>query len=284
MLAIPSWRDRGRCVRWSAVGLIGWFAIACGGSEAQTETPASGTSTGQGADGEEGDSSGGSGEHEPETECVAASDCDVEELCEITTCGGKVSAINHFGCARVACQSDAECPQTERCYPRAMGASCLSSQLDCEQSGDSCECATSNDCTGVLTAHCLPAEFYPVETYCDLEVFECGELSAWHEALRFASTHHGQATNDQLAERLSECSATVVDRRVECGETACGVGCQLSSCSEIDTATCMDACEASTQDSMTIDAKVRELAAASDATCLCDLCAGDADCEATWGC
>ncbi len=256
------------------VALAGVLALGC---EVSSDLPGASSDT-------EPDASSSSGEHEPESSCAEEPACDVESLCEATVCGGKVSSINHFGCARTTCQSDADCPDVERCYPRAMGASCLSSAFDCEPTEQGCQCAATNDCNGVLEAHCLPAEFYPVEGYCDLTAFECPDLQSWHESLRFASFSHDQAGRVQLAERLSSCSASVVDARFECGESPCTLGCQLSACEDVAMDECLAACEASTVEPSDLRALVTELAALPETTCACELCGEDDACAATWGC
>lgn len=262
---------------YAALGLLAAMLGACGSPDPETSTSTTGSATSEETSA---DSSGGP----PPSGCAVDPPCDMESLCQVANCGGKGSAFDAAGCARTQCESDASCPGGERCYPLAMGAVCQASIVDCEPSDQGCLCGSTNDCNGVFGAHCLPESTFPVDGYCDLDTFTCPDLAAWHDTLRSTRSFHDDAGHTELTERLAACSVSVVEARLACGETACAVACQFSSCPGSDTATCTAACEASDLDPGTIEATASELAVLPDPVCVCDQCEGEATCESAWGC
>lgn len=159
----------------------------------------------------------GEGQGEPpgaEADCEGEGPCAGDGLCDIYDCGGRPARYNHFGCERVSCELDEDCPSGEACFSLAFDRSCEPSSTVCFEEGDACVCEATEDCDGVLDAHCLPTEFYPPEDYCDPEAWSCEELDAWREALqRAAQFRAGTALNQALA----ECAAAATEAIGACG-------------------------------------------------------------------
>ena len=178
-----------------------WLAAGC--DDAANDDPAPEQQT----TGDDGD--GSTGVDAPmgaESRCDDDDDgpCAGEKLCDAYSCGGRAARFNHFGCERLACSSDADCPSGEACFTLAFERSCEPSVTTCSAQGDACVCEATDDCDGVLHAHCLPTQFYPPEQYCDPSLFSCEELPAWADALE-RSAENATAT---LAERLTACAQT----------------------------------------------------------------------------
>ncbi|MCX4245275.1 hypothetical protein [Paraliomyxa miuraensis] len=261
--------------REALVVLVGGLLACEGSASSTTQDPSNPTGAGT----EAGDEA-----HEPASECATAPVCSADALCEVTSCGGKTAAFNHFGCARTTCEADVDCMPTESCYPRAMGASCLPSSETCNEDDGSCGCVVTQDCSGVLGAHCLPTEFYPVDGYCDVGAFTCDTMAEWQAGLRAALAHHEGAGRAELVERLSSCSVTVADARSACGESPCALLCGLSECEGTDASACVAACEGSPLDATELQASILALAARGAPSCVCEICESGSACEATWGC
>lgn len=159
----------------------------------------------------------GDGQEEPpgaEADCEEEGACAEDSLCDVYDCGGRPARYNHFGCERVACELDEDCPSGEACFALAFDRSCEPSSTVCFQEGNACLCEASDDCDGVLDAHCLPTEFYPPADYCDPGAWSCDELGAWRETLlRTAQVRAGTP----LSQALTECAAAATEAIGACG-------------------------------------------------------------------
>ena len=161
----------------------------------------------EGSDGTDDPAAGGGGTDEPpgaEDPCTGEGSCANEGVCDVYECGGPAAAFNHFGCPRVGCDDDGDCPTAEACFVRAYDADCLPSSVTCEEEAGACACATTDDCGGVVQAHCLPTEFYPKSEYCPVDL-GCSELNARRDAIATAEAHHQDAGNVDLASDLAGC-------------------------------------------------------------------------------
>ncbi len=157
------------------------------------------------------------GQDEPpaaEADCEGEGACAGDSLCDIYDCGGRPARYNHFGCERVSCDVDEDCPSGEACFSLAFGRSCEASSTVCFQEGNACVCEASDDCEGILDAHCLPTEFYPPSDYCDPGAFPCDELDAWQIALRRAAQEHA---GTPMGEALRDCAAEATEASEMCG-------------------------------------------------------------------
>ena len=144
----------------------------------------------------------GDGPPGAESECEGEGACAEGRLCDVYACGGRPARFNHYGCPRVPCDGDADCPAGEACFVLAFDRSCEPSVTECSEEDGACVCEATDDCDGILDAHCLPTEFYPPEDYCDPAAFGCDALPAWIAALDAAS----RARNDTpLSASLSAC-------------------------------------------------------------------------------
>lgn len=138
-----------------------------------------------------------------EADCESDGPCAGEGLCEAYACGGRPARFNHFGCPRVACDADSDCPSGEACFALAFDKSCEPSQTTCFAEGDACVCEATDDCSGIVDAHCLPTEFYPPEDYCDVSVWPCETLPGWIDALETAADARPDTA---LATALTDCA------------------------------------------------------------------------------
>jgi hypothetical protein len=166
------------------------MVVACTTTEAPSETGAGGA---------------GGGPPGAEEPCLSdGSACAGEGVCEVYACGGPTAVYNHFGCRRRSCGRDADCAAGDACYARAYGADCLPSSVDCSGGDAVCACAVSDDCGGVVDAHCLPVAFYPKSSQCETAL-PCELLSPRIAALELAESHHAQLGNTALAAELQSC-------------------------------------------------------------------------------
>lgn len=149
------------------------------------------------------DGEGQDGPPAAEADCEGVGPCAGDGLCDVYDCGGRPARYNHFGCARVSCDADEDCPSGEACFSLAFDRSCEASSTVCFEEGDACVCEATEDCDGVLDAHCLPTEFYPPADYCDPAAFPCDELGAWRDALQLAAEEH---SDTGLSQALLECA------------------------------------------------------------------------------
>lgn len=134
-------------------------------------------------------------------------------MCDVYECGGRPARFNHFGCARVACDLDSDCPSGEACFALAYDKSCEPSETRCFADGDACVCEATNDCDGVLDAHCLPTEFYPPAEYCDVAAWSCEALPGWIDALTAAAEDRADTP---LAAALDDCASRARDALQGC--------------------------------------------------------------------
>ncbi|MGH1342881.1 MAG: hypothetical protein ACRBN8_15065 [Nannocystales bacterium] len=148
-----------------------------------------------------------------EADCEGDGACAGDELCDVYECGGRPARYNHFGCPRVSCDSDEDCPSGEACFSLAFDRTCEPSSTVCTEAGNTCECESTADCEGVLDAHCLPTEFYPPSDYCNPAVWACDELGAWQDALLRAAQEY---VGTPLSEALTECAGQAADARETC--------------------------------------------------------------------
>jgi len=68
-----------------------------------------------------------------DSECAAPGTCTLAAACKVVDCGSAV--VDDNACVRPSCQSDADCPDDERCASIFLGR-----QYQCAQSGASCDC------------------------------------------------------------------------------------------------------------------------------------------------
>jgi len=68
-----------------------------------------------------------------DSECATPGTCTLAAACKVVDCGSAV--IDDNACVRPSCQSDADCPDDERCASISLGR-----QYQCMQSGSSCDC------------------------------------------------------------------------------------------------------------------------------------------------
>ncbi len=145
-----------------------------------------------------------------EADCEGAGPCADGGLCDVYDCGGRPARFNHFGCARVGCDSDSDCPSGEACFALAFDRSCEPSETTCFEEDGACVCEADDDCSGILDAHCLPTEFYPTEEYCDPSAWPCMELPSWIEALEAAAdARAGTPLADDLAACAEDAAAAL---------------------------------------------------------------------------
>ena len=155
-------------------------------------------------------------EEEPpaaEADCESEGPCAGDGLCDVYECGGRPARYNHFGCPRVACDLDSDCPSGEACFALAFDKSCEPSQTVCSAQGDACVCDLTADCSGIVDAHCLPTEFYPPSEYCDVSAWSCEALPEWIEALDTAADARADTP---LAASLADCASRARDALQAC--------------------------------------------------------------------
>jgi len=147
-----------------------------------------------------------------EASCEGEGACAEGGLCDVYDCGGAAARFNHFGCPRIPCERDDDCPSDEACFVLAFDRTCEASRTDCYETDDgACTCAGTDDCSGVVDAHCLPTEFYPPAGYCDPSAWSCDELPAWIAALNLAAEPRvGTPLGDALEACSTEASAAAV--------------------------------------------------------------------------
>ena len=175
--------------------------LAAGGCDENTEEQPPDMAAGEASTGPD-----AGGQDEPpaaEADCEGEGPCAGDSLCDVYDCGGRPARYNHFGCARVSCDADEDCPSGEACFSLAFDRSCEASSTVCFEEGDACVCEATEDCDGVLDAHCLPTEFYPPADYCDPAAFPCDDLGAWRDALLLAAEEH---SDTGLSQALFECA------------------------------------------------------------------------------
>jgi hypothetical protein len=147
-----------------------------------------------------------------EEACDGEGACAGEGLCEAYPCGGRPARFNHFGCRRVSCSTDADCPSGEACFTIAYERICEPSSTTCTEEGGACRCEATDDCNGIAEGHCLPTQFYPPSEYCDPSLFSCEDLESWAAALEQAAG----ATDESLAAGLRSCAEQARERAGAC--------------------------------------------------------------------
>lgn len=184
------------------------LVLACSGcddnaEEMPSEMTADAASTGT-------DSEGQGDPPAAEADCEGEGACAGDNLCEVYECGGRPARYNHFGCPRVSCDTDEDCPSGEACFSLAFDLSCEPSSTVCFEENDACVCESTDDCDGILDAHCLPTEFYPPNDDCDPGAWACEELEAWRGALlEAAQVRAGTPLSTSLTECATEASNAI---------------------------------------------------------------------------
>ena len=154
---------------------------------------------------------GGQDPPSAEADCEGEGACAGGALCDVYNCGGRPARFNHFGCARVPCETDEACPVGEACFALAYDRICEPSSTRCFEEDEACVCEATDDCGGSLDAHCLPTEFYPPSDYCRVDAFDCDTLGDWAAALRGAAQ-----AKPALAPALEACAESADVALAEC--------------------------------------------------------------------
>ncbi|MBV1857902.1 MAG: hypothetical protein KUG77_05775 [Nannocystaceae bacterium] len=187
------------------------MVLACVGCDENTDDTPLEMAGGEASTGHD----GGRQDEPPAAEaaCEGEGACGGYNLCDVYDCGGRPARYNHFGCERVPCDADEDCPSGEACFSLAFDRNCEASSTVCFEEGNACVCEASDDCDGVLDAHCLPTEFYPPADYCDPKAWPCDELDAWRDALLRAAQEHA---GTPLSEALTDCATEATEAHETC--------------------------------------------------------------------
>jgi hypothetical protein len=150
-----------------------------------------------------------------------------------------------------------------------------------------CRCSTTDDCNGIFDANCLPLSVYPPAQDCEAAAAPCDQLLGWSEGLRNAYIHHsGQGHGDLLPE-LGDCASRTAVARLECGEPACALLCELGDCDRhAEQTECIETCNAGDYTPAELAEVVDALARDPDSACACETCTatGSPVCAGLWGC
>jgi hypothetical protein len=107
--------------------------------------------------------------------------------------------------------------------------------------------------------------------------------------LRGAYIQHSSQGHGDLLPELGDCASQTAVTRLECGEPACALLCELGDCDRhADLAACIETCTANAGDGTPAELAevVDALARDPDSACGCETCTatGSSICAALWGC
>ena len=171
-------------IQSSAVTLIGFLWLGCGGSG--EASPATGATSDGGAGGSGGaGSTGGGGGSVDWSACGAHapnSTCTKDTTCHYANCGKATSNLDQNGCVRASCTSDADCGAGEECFPSWVVYTILDTsylQL-CGNDTGSCKCLGTS--WRVQKPYCLAKSEADAISTCSLDpaiAYKCQDLSLW---------------------------------------------------------------------------------------------------------
>jgi hypothetical protein len=182
------------------------------GADTDPGEPADGGSGGAGSDGAAADP----GEPMNCEAPLGAGACGELTICDVVDCGGKTAPYNHFGCARIPCDSDSDCAASERCFAVALETACRAEIGACTDEAGTCACAGADSCGGVTDAHCLPTGFYPAADDCLVDALPCDELEARLGALESVISAFEATERTSLVPQLQACQARITDAHAAC--------------------------------------------------------------------